>query len=110
MGPVHVLNSSQSSQSSEDKFILTDGQKDHFTVTIRDISAKDDGVYLCGVERNGSDKRPSEGSITHISFIKEIELNVYSEFSFYLIKRKLTTLNKKITFLLTVNNLIKINN
>ncbi|KAF4118051.1 hypothetical protein G5714_000102 [Onychostoma macrolepis] len=76
--PVHVLNSSQSSQSSEEKFILTDRQKDHFTVTIRDISAEDDGVYLCGVERDGSDKPPSETSITHITFIKEIELNVYT--------------------------------
>lgn len=85
VGPVHVLNSSQSSQSSEDKFILTDRQKDHFNVTIRDISAEDGGVYLCGVERNESDKRPSERSITHITFIKEIHLNVYSEFSFYLI-------------------------
>ncbi|KAF4118057.1 polymeric immunoglobulin receptor-like isoform X1 [Onychostoma macrolepis] len=77
--PVHVLNSSQSSQSSEEKFILTDRQKDHFTVTIRDISAEDGGVYLCGVERDGSDKPPSETSITHITFIKEIELNVYSQ-------------------------------
>ncbi len=86
--PVHVLNSSQSSQSSEDKFILTDGQKDHFNVTIRDISAEDGGVYLCGVERNKSDKRSLKKSITHISFIKEIQLNVYSEFSFYLIIKK----------------------
>ncbi|XP_048051015.1 polymeric immunoglobulin receptor-like [Megalobrama amblycephala] len=72
-GPVHVLNSSQSSQSSEEKIILSDSRKDHFTVTIRDISADDGGVYLCGVERYGSDP-----SITHISFIKEIQLNVYS--------------------------------
>ncbi len=86
--PEHVLNSSQSSQSSEEKFILTDRQKDHFNVTIRDISADDDGVYLCGVERDGSDDRPSETSITHITFIKEIHLNVSSEFSFYLMKRK----------------------
>ncbi len=86
VGPEHVLNISQSSQSSEEKFILTDRQKDHFNVTIRDISA-DDGVYLCGVERDGSDKQPSETSITHITFIKEIHLNVYSEFSFYLMKK-----------------------
>ncbi|XP_016304278.1 polymeric immunoglobulin receptor-like [Sinocyclocheilus anshuiensis] len=77
--PVLVLNSSQSSQSSEEKFILTDRQKDHFTVTIRDISAAERGVYLCGVERDGSDKPPSETSITHITFIKEIELNVSSQ-------------------------------
>ncbi|XP_058644200.1 uncharacterized protein LOC131547548 isoform X2 [Onychostoma macrolepis] len=77
--PVHVLNSSQSSQSSEEKFILTDRQKDHFTVTIRDISADDGGVYLCGVERDESDKPPSETSITHITFIKEIHLNVSSQ-------------------------------
>ncbi|XP_048051027.1 polymeric immunoglobulin receptor-like isoform X2 [Megalobrama amblycephala] len=72
-GPVHVLNSSQSSQSSEEKIILSDSHEDQFTVTIRDISADDGGVYLCGVERYGSDP-----SITHISFIKEIQLNVYS--------------------------------
>ncbi|XP_048051515.1 polymeric immunoglobulin receptor-like [Megalobrama amblycephala] len=72
-GPVHVLNSSQSSQSSEEKIILSDSREDHFNVTIRDISADDGGVYLCGVERYGSDP-----SITHISFIKEIQLNVYS--------------------------------
>uniref|UniRef100_A0A8C2D859 Ig-like domain-containing protein n=1 Tax=Cyprinus carpio TaxID=7962 RepID=A0A8C2D859_CYPCA len=74
--PVHVLNSSQSSQSSEKKFILSDSHKDHFNVTIRDISAADDGVYLCGVERDGSDKAPSDTSKTHITFIKEIHLNV----------------------------------
>ncbi|XP_042571967.1 polymeric immunoglobulin receptor-like [Cyprinus carpio] len=73
--PVLVLNSSQSSQSSEEKFILSDSQKDHFTVTIRDISAAERGVYLCGVERDGADKPPSE-KITHITFIKEIELKV----------------------------------
>ncbi len=69
VGPVHVLNisqSSQSSQSSEEKFILTDRQKDHFNVNIRNISADDDGVYLCGVERYESDKQPSETSITHL--------------------------------------------
>ncbi|KAL1281497.1 hypothetical protein QQF64_000300, partial [Cirrhinus molitorella] len=78
VGPVHVLNSSQSSQSSEEKFILSDSQKDHFNVTIRDISTADDGVYLCGVERDQSDKRPSE-TITHITFIKEIHLNVSTQ-------------------------------
>ncbi|KAK9981783.1 hypothetical protein ABG768_001307 [Culter alburnus] len=72
-GPVHVLNSSQSSQSSEEKIILSDSHEDHFNVTIRHISADDGGVYLCGVERYGSDP-----SITHITFIKEIQLNVYS--------------------------------
>ncbi|ROL54806.1 Ras-related C3 botulinum toxin substrate 1 [Anabarilius grahami] len=72
-GPVHVLNSSQSSQSSEEKIILSDSREDQITVTIRDISADDGGVYLCGVERYGSDP-----SITHISFIKEIQLNVNS--------------------------------
>ncbi|KAL1281523.1 hypothetical protein QQF64_000326 [Cirrhinus molitorella] len=78
-----LLNSSQSSQSSEEKFILSDSQKDNFTVTIRDISTADDGgVYLCGVERDQSDKRPSETSITHISFIKEIHLNVYAQEGF----------------------------
>ncbi|KAK9981788.1 hypothetical protein ABG768_001312 [Culter alburnus] len=71
-GPVHVLNSSQSSQSSEEKIILSDSHEDHFTVTIRHISADDGGVYLCGVERYGSDP-----TITHITFIKEIQLNVY---------------------------------
>ncbi|XP_048051516.1 polymeric immunoglobulin receptor-like [Megalobrama amblycephala] len=76
-GPVHVLNSSQSSQSSEEKIILSDSRKDHFNVTIRNISADDGGVYLCGVERDGSDDQPSETSITHITFIKEIQLNVY---------------------------------
>ncbi len=97
VGPEHVLNSSQSSQSSqssEEKFILTDRQKDHFNVTIRNISAEDDGDYLCGVERDGSDKQPSETSITHITFIKEIELNVSSEFSFYLMKKKKTYSSK----------------
>ncbi|RXN38348.1 polymeric immunoglobulin receptor-like protein [Labeo rohita] len=79
VGPVHVLNSSQSSQSSEEKFILSDSQKDHFTVTIRDISTADSGVYLCGVERHESDDQPSETSITHITFIKEIDLNVQSQ-------------------------------
>uniref|UniRef100_A0A8C1P3G5 Ig-like domain-containing protein n=1 Tax=Cyprinus carpio TaxID=7962 RepID=A0A8C1P3G5_CYPCA len=73
---VLVLNSSQSSQSSEEKFILSDSQKDHFTVTIRNISAADDGVYLCGVERDRADKPPSKKSNTHITFIKEIELKV----------------------------------
>ncbi|KAL0151809.1 hypothetical protein M9458_052810, partial [Cirrhinus mrigala] len=77
--PVHVLNSSQSSQSSEEKFILSDSQKDHFNVTIRDISTADSGVYLCGVERHKSDDQPSETSITHITFIKEIHLNVHSQ-------------------------------
>ncbi|RXN07879.1 polymeric immunoglobulin receptor-like protein [Labeo rohita] len=77
VGPVHVLNSSQSSQSSEEKFILSDSQKDHFTVTIRDISTADSGVYLCGVERHESDDQPSETSVTHITFIKEIDLNVH---------------------------------
>ncbi|XP_067260904.1 polymeric immunoglobulin receptor-like isoform X5 [Chanodichthys erythropterus] len=72
-GPVHVLNSSQSSQSSEEKIILSDSHEDQITVTIRHISADDGGVYLCGVERYGSDP-----SITHITFIKEIELNVCS--------------------------------
>ncbi|RXN31519.1 polymeric immunoglobulin receptor-like protein [Labeo rohita] len=79
VGPVHVLNSSQSSQSSEEKFILSDSQKDHFNVTIRDISTADSGVYLCGVERHESDDQPSETSITHITFIKEIHLNVHSQ-------------------------------
>ncbi|KAL1281499.1 hypothetical protein QQF64_000302 [Cirrhinus molitorella] len=80
VGPVHVLNSSQSSQSSEEKFILSDSQKDHFSVTIRDISTADDeGVYLCGVERDQSNKRPLKTSITHTTFIKEIHLNVYSQ-------------------------------
>uniref|UniRef100_A0A9J8AV76 Ig-like domain-containing protein n=1 Tax=Cyprinus carpio carpio TaxID=630221 RepID=A0A9J8AV76_CYPCA len=77
--PVLVLNSSQSSQSSEEKFILSDSQKDHFTVTIRDISAEERGVYLCGVERDGADKPPSETSNTHITFIKEIELKVHRQ-------------------------------
>ncbi|KAL1281496.1 hypothetical protein QQF64_000299 [Cirrhinus molitorella] len=77
VGPVHVLNSSQSSQSSEEKFILSDSQKDHFNVTIRDISTADGGVYLCGVERDRSDKQPSETS--NITFIKEIHLNVHSQ-------------------------------
>ncbi|XP_026120492.1 polymeric immunoglobulin receptor-like [Carassius auratus] len=77
--PVFVLKISQSSQSSEEKFILSDNQRNHFTVTIRDISEDDDGVYLCGVERDGGDKPPSETSITHITFIKEIELNVQSQ-------------------------------
>ncbi|ROL54804.1 Polymeric immunoglobulin receptor [Anabarilius grahami] len=77
-GPVHVLNRSQSSQSSEEKIILSDSRQDQFNVTIRDISADDGGVYLCGVERDGSDDRPSKKSITHISFIKEIQLNINS--------------------------------
>ncbi|KAK2909497.1 hypothetical protein Q8A67_005334 [Cirrhinus molitorella] len=77
--PVIVLNSSQSSQSSEEKFILSDSHKDHFNVTIRNISTADDGVYLCGVERDQSDKKPSQTSITHITFIKEISLNVYGQ-------------------------------
>ncbi|XP_048051511.1 polymeric immunoglobulin receptor-like [Megalobrama amblycephala] len=71
-GPVHVLNSSQSSQSSEEKIILSDSREDHFNVTIRNISADDGGVYLCGVERDGSDP-----SLARITFIKEIQLNVY---------------------------------
>ncbi|CAM4455130.1 unnamed protein product [Leuciscus chuanchicus] len=69
--PVHVLKSSRSSQSSEEKFSLSDSHNDHFNVTIRDISAADGGVYLCGVERDGSHQ-----SSTHITFIKEIQLNV----------------------------------
>ncbi|XP_039540128.1 polymeric immunoglobulin receptor-like [Pimephales promelas] len=76
---VHVLNSSQSSQSSEEKFILYDSHKDYFNVTIRDISAADGGVYLCGVERDESAHRPSETSVTHITFIKEIQQNVNSK-------------------------------
>jgi len=84
--PVHVLNTSkQSSQSSEEKFILYDSHKDYFNVTIRDISAADGGVYLCGVERDGSDQ-PSETSVTHLTFIKEVQLNVHSEFSLCLLK------------------------
>ncbi|RXN28446.1 polymeric immunoglobulin receptor-like protein [Labeo rohita] len=71
--------SSQSSQSSEEKFILSDSQKDHFNVTIRDISTADSGVYLCGVERHESDDQPSETSNTHITFIKEIDLNVSNQ-------------------------------
>ncbi|XP_026053600.1 polymeric immunoglobulin receptor-like [Carassius auratus] len=69
--PVLVLNSSQTSQSSEEKFNLSDSHKDHFNVTIRNISAADDGVYLCGVEIYGSSKKR-----TYIAFIKEIHLNV----------------------------------
>ncbi|XP_048051086.1 polymeric immunoglobulin receptor-like [Megalobrama amblycephala] len=80
-GPVHVLNSSQSSLSSEEKIILSDSREDHFTVTIRDISAEDEGVYLCGVERYGS-----YSSITHITFIKEIQLNVYSRIASVLVQ------------------------
>ncbi|CAM4455187.1 unnamed protein product [Leuciscus chuanchicus] len=72
--PVHILNSSRSSQSSEEKFSLSDSHNDHFTVTIRDISAADGGVYLCGVERGESHQ-----SSTHITFIKEIQLNVYGK-------------------------------
>ncbi|XP_051737940.1 polymeric immunoglobulin receptor-like isoform X12 [Ctenopharyngodon idella] len=86
VGPVHVLNSSQSSQSSEEKFILSDSYEDHFNVTIRDISADDGGVYSCGVERDGSDDRPSETSITHITFIKEIQLNVKSRITSVLVQ------------------------
>ncbi|KAL1281498.1 hypothetical protein QQF64_000301 [Cirrhinus molitorella] len=74
VGPVHVLNSSQSSQSSEEKFILSDSQKDHFNVTLRDISTADGGVYLCGVERYGFSQKN-----THITFIKEISLHVYGQ-------------------------------
>ncbi|XDV16845.1 hypothetical protein PO909_016372, partial [Leuciscus waleckii] len=74
--PVHVLKSSRSSQSSEEKFSLSDSHNDHFTVTIRDISAADGGVYLCGVERDGSHQ-----SSTHITFIKEIQLNVSGQTS-----------------------------
>ncbi|XP_052402684.1 polymeric immunoglobulin receptor-like isoform X2 [Carassius gibelio] len=79
--PVFVLKISQSSQSSEEKFILSDNQRNHFNVTIRNISEEERGVYLCGVERDGGDKPPSETSITHITFIKEIELNVSSQIS-----------------------------
>ncbi|XP_026120859.1 polymeric immunoglobulin receptor-like [Carassius auratus] len=79
--PVFVLKISQSSQSSEEKFILSDNQRNHFNVTIRDISEEERGVYLCGVERDGGDTPPSETSVTHITFIKEIELNVSSQIS-----------------------------
>ncbi|XP_059410905.1 polymeric immunoglobulin receptor-like isoform X2 [Carassius carassius] len=79
--PVLLLKISQSSQSSEEKFILSDNQRDHFTVTIRNISEEERGVYLCGVERDGEDKPPSETSITHKTFIKEIELKVHSQIS-----------------------------
>ncbi|XP_026120858.1 polymeric immunoglobulin receptor-like isoform X2 [Carassius auratus] len=79
--PVFVLKISQSSQSSEEKFILSDNQRNHFTVTIRDISEEERGLYLCGVERDGGDTPPSETSVTHITFIKEIELNVHSQIS-----------------------------
>uniref|UniRef100_A0A8C1RP12 Immunoglobulin V-set domain-containing protein n=1 Tax=Cyprinus carpio TaxID=7962 RepID=A0A8C1RP12_CYPCA len=37
-----------STELQHKKFILSDSQKDHFTVTIRDISAEERGVYLCG--------------------------------------------------------------
>ncbi|XP_026109933.1 polymeric immunoglobulin receptor-like [Carassius auratus] len=77
--PVFVLKISQSSQSSEEKFILSDNQRNHFTVTIRDISEEERGVYLCGVERDGGDTPPSETSVTHITFIKEIQLKVKSQ-------------------------------
>ncbi|XP_059411062.1 polymeric immunoglobulin receptor-like [Carassius carassius] len=79
--PVLLLKISQSSQSSEEKFILSDNQRDHFTVTIRNISEEERGVYLCGVERDGEDKPLSETSITHITFIKEIELKVHRQIS-----------------------------
>ncbi|XP_026110186.1 polymeric immunoglobulin receptor-like isoform X1 [Carassius auratus] len=79
--PVFVLKISQSSQSSEEKFILSDNQRNHFTVTIRDISEEERGVYLCGVERDGGDTPPSETSVTHITFIKEIQLNVHRQIS-----------------------------
>ncbi|XP_026120860.1 polymeric immunoglobulin receptor-like [Carassius auratus] len=79
--PVFVLKISQSSQSSEEKFILSDNQRNHFTVTIRNISEEERGVYLCGVERDGGDTPPSKTSITHITFIKEIELKVHRQIS-----------------------------
>ncbi|XP_073764375.1 polymeric immunoglobulin receptor-like isoform X2 [Danio rerio] len=69
--PVHMLNSS--SQSSVKRFSLSDSHKDHFNVTISSVSAEDDGDYLCGVERS-DDQRSS--SITHITFIQKIHLNV----------------------------------
>lgn len=73
--PVLVLNSS--SQSSVEKFSLSDSHEDHFNVTISSVSGADDGVYLCGVER--SDNQHS--SVTHITFIQKIHLNVTSEFT-----------------------------
>ncbi|XP_059411066.1 polymeric immunoglobulin receptor-like [Carassius carassius] len=79
--PVLLLKISQSSQSSEEKFILSDNQRDHFTVTIRNISEEERGVYLCGVERDGEDKPPSETSVTHITFIKETEVKVHRQIS-----------------------------
>ncbi|XP_051560100.1 polymeric immunoglobulin receptor-like isoform X4 [Myxocyprinus asiaticus] len=73
--PVHVLNTSHSSNKLE-KFSLYDSHVDYFNVTIRNLTPNDGGIYLCGVERDKSDNQLSQTSKTHISFIKEIHLNL----------------------------------
>ncbi|KTF93048.1 hypothetical protein cypCar_00032114 [Cyprinus carpio] len=63
--------------SIEDDSVYTCGNNQTWShdVTLV-VNRTDDGVYLCGVERDGSDKPPSDTSKTHIAFIKEIHLNV----------------------------------